>query len=91
MGGGNRFLKQLAEDANRTSGQSLVEIAGDYRVLIENHFGIVSYSREQILVRVKYGCLCVCGCELEILRMTREQLVICGKIHGLRIQRKGQS
>lgn len=89
--GGNRFLERFAEDVDRSAGRPIVEIAGDSRVLIENHFGIMGYSAEQIQVKVKYGCVCVCGCGLEVLRMTREQLVIHGRIQGVRIQRKGKS
>lgn len=89
--GGNRFLERFAEDVDRSAGRPIVEIAGDSRVLIENHFGIMGYSAEQIQVKVKYGCVCVCGSGLEVLRMTREQLVIHGRIQGVRIQRKGKS
>ena len=66
----------------------LVEIMGQSRVLIENHGGVMGYSRERILVRVGYGCVSVCGCGLELLRMTREQLVIRGKIEGVSLHRR---
>lgn len=95
MGRGHRFLERLAEEADIAAdsvpGQPIVEIAGADRVLVENHFGIMGYSRERILVKVKFGCVCVCGCGLELLRMTREQLVIRGRIDGVTLQRRGKT
>lgn len=93
MGRGRYLLERLADEADLTveplPGQPIVEIAGDRRVLIENHFGVKEYSRERITVKVKYGFVSVCGCQLELMRMTREQLVICGKIDGVTLQRRG--
>lgn len=93
VGKGRFFLERLTEDANLVAeqlpGQTIVELAGDRRVLIENHFGVKAYGREQIIVKVKYGYVCVCGCGLELLRMSREQLVIRGRIDGVTLQRRG--
>jgi len=93
MGRGRFFLERLADaselSAEPLPGQPIVEIAGDRRVLIENHFGVKEYSREKITVKVKFGFVCVCGCQLELLRMTKEQLVICGRIDGITLQRRG--
>lgn len=69
-------------------GQTIVELAGERRVLIENHFGVTQYSRERICVKVKYGQVAVCGCGLELSRMTKEQLVICGKIDEVTLIRR---
>lgn len=93
MGRKRMFLERLTEDADlgtdAAPGKPIVEIAGDDRVLIENHFGVMGYSAERILVKVRYGCVSVCGCRLELLRMTREQLVIRGRIDGVTLQRRG--
>ena len=70
-------------------GNPIVEIAGDKRVLIENHMGVKAYGREKITVSVTYGSLSVCGCNLELLKMTREQLVIQGRIDAIMLQRRG--
>lgn len=68
-------------------GVPLVELAGENRVLIENHGGVTEYGRENIRVRVSYGQVCICGRELELAHMTRQQLVICGCIDGVRLIR----
>ena len=69
-------------------GVPVIEIAKDCRVLIERHRGMTEYSRERICVKVRYGCVCVCGCGLELTRMSREQLIVSGKIDGVVIQRR---
>lgn len=69
--------------------QPLVEISGEKRVLIENHRGVSQYGREQICVKVSYGQLSVRGNGLTLAQMTKEQLVICGRIDGVSLLRRG--
>lgn len=68
-------------------GLPLVELSGQNRVLIENHLGVTQYGRESISVRVKFGQIRVSGCDLELARMTKEQLVITGRIDGVSLYR----
>lgn len=93
MGKGRSIIQRLAEEAELTEvpfpGQPIVEIAGENRVLIENHLGVIAYSRETVRVKVRFGCICVSGCGLELLRMSREQLIIRGRIDGVTLQRRG--
>ena len=65
----------------------IVEIAGESRVLIENHRGVTQYSRESICVKVKFGQVCVNGFALELARMTKGQLVITGRIDSVSLFR----
>ena len=69
-------------------GVPIVEISGDNRVLIENHNGVIAYSREQICAKVQYGTVTICGKYLEFTRMTQELLVVSGDIEGISIQRR---
>ena len=68
-------------------GQPLVEIAGESRVLIENHLGVTQYGRECIRVKVKFGQVCVSGSHLELARMIKGQLVISGRIDAVSLCR----
>lgn len=70
-------------------GIPLVEISGDRRVLIEHHQGVVAYGCCEICVRVRYGILSVSGSGLNLARMTKEQLVICGCIESIRLIKNG--
>ena len=71
-------------------GQPIVEIAGTHRVLVENHCGVKEYGHHQILIKVSYGCISVIGTQLELARMTKEQLVISGNIQCVQLLRKEQ-
>lgn len=89
-----RWLDRLADQADLPGeagfGAPLVELAGDRRVLIEHHQGVIQYGKEQICVKVRYGTVMVSGCGLELARMTKEQLIICGQIHSVTLQRRGR-
>lgn len=86
------WIERLAEGMELgdepVPGQSLVEICGDGRVLIENHKGVQCYAAGEISVKVSYGTVSVRGCGLWLARMTREQLVIRGRIDGVCITRR---
>lgn len=87
-----RWLERLMDHADLQTEPlphvPLVELAGEHRVLIENHCGVTEYSQEQIKVRVCYGLLCIGGRKLEVARMTREQLVITGRIDCITLIRR---
>ena len=70
--------------------QTLVEIAGERRVLIENHCGVSSYGVNEICVKVRSGNVIVCGNNLELVRMTKEQLIIMGAINCVRFCHGGR-
>ena len=93
MGKANHFLNRLADGADLGEeplpGQSILEIAGENRVLIENHMGVREYSRERIGVKVKFGQINVCGDCLELRHMTKHRLVISGRIHSVVLCRRG--
>lgn len=92
MGKAYRFWEQLADraelEAEPMPTQPIIEVAGDRRVLVENHSGVRAYNSEKILINVRFGMVCVCGCGLELIRMTKEQLVIRGRIDSVSLERR---
>ena len=86
------WMERLAEGMDLSwetlPGLPLVEICGEKRVLRENHRGVSRYCSDRICVRVAYGEVAVLGRGLELARMTREQLVICGCIDGVSLIRR---
>ena len=68
-------------------GLPLIELAGDRRVLMENHNGVTEYGKERICVKVKFGQVCICGKELCLAKMTKSQLIICGRIDSVELYR----
>ena len=87
---GARRLDRLRDMSDGVlPGIPLVEISDDRRVLIEHHRGVIAYGCCEICVRVRYGTVAVSGTGLTLARMTKEQLVICGCIESVRLQRIG--
>lgn len=68
-------------------GQPLVEIIENRRVLIENHLSVSEYGESLIQVKVKFGTICISGCNLELARMTKRQLIITGMIESVKLNR----
>ena len=91
MGHKKSFVEHIVANADLQDepipGLPLIEIAGDRRVLIENHRGVVEYGTQTIRVNVKFGQVCICGNGLELARMTRGQLVVCGYVEAVHLNR----
>ena len=68
-------------------GQSVVEIFGDHRVLIEHHSRIIEYDLQQISVGVCYGVLSIHGSNLRLRHLSQQKLLITGKIDRIDLQR----
>ncbi len=92
MKGRQELWHRLSEDLEIPGevlpGQSLMELAGENRLLIENHQGVLEYSTCRIGVRVKFGQYLICGSGLELARMTAQQLVITGSVEQITIVRR---
>ena len=90
----NDFLKKMGMNIKEENGNlvrsPLVEICGCRRVLIENHIAILVYEEDQICVKVRFGMIIVSGLELRLCRVSKDQVIICGKIHGITMKRRDQ-
>ena len=64
-------------------GLPLIEIAGNIRVLIENHCGVTEYGKQRIVAQTKVNLVAVEGEDLELTKMTAEQLIISGRIFSV--------
>ena len=82
----NRFLRQ--ENMEQVMpGVPVTELAGDRRLLIENHFGVLEYGCERIGVRVAFGGVYILGKELSLLIMNSNRIVIDGQIESILLKR----
>ena len=92
MSQNNRWLRQLVDSANLHGeplpGVPIVEIAGDSRVLVERHGGVIAYDPEEIQIRVRYGLVSITGCSMELTQMTQDQLIISGQIDCIALRRR---
>ena len=80
------WKERLAGPEQALTPRTLAEVYGTERVLVEQHKGIVSYGSELIRIGASYGFLLVEGEHLRLCCMSRAQLVIRGKILGLRME-----
>lgn len=87
MGHTFRFFDRLDLMDEPGPKQSLLELYGENRVLIENHKGVTEYGTEQITVRVSFGSIIICGTGLMLCKMAGCQLVISGKIQSIMLNR----
>jgi len=82
-----RAKKFAAQTRNTLQKVPLLEIAGQSRVLLENHLGVLGYSPNEIQVKVSFGRIKVDGDKMELIQMNREQLVIKGMIYSVQLIR----
>ena len=68
--------------------QPLLELCGEHRVLIEHHKGIGDYSKEMVSIHVCFGIIRIEGSNLEIGKMTTDQMVITGNIDRISLQKE---
>lgn len=82
-----KWMDRLGLQDEHALARSLIEIADDSRVLIEHHCGVVGYGCREICVKVNYGIVTVSGSDLELKRMSADQLIIKGRIDGVILHR----
>ena len=82
----NHFWSNMGPENVSMSKAPLIELYGGKRILIENHCGVLEYADNSICIKVNCGQVCVSGCNLNLTMMSRERLVICGKIESVHIK-----
>ena len=81
----NNWSVRAGIPAEAAPGQTVTELFGNCRVMIENHRGILALDTETIDVKISCGCLRVLGSCLTVAFMSDRQLVITGKIFGVTV------
>lgn len=83
----HNFSEEMDISGESFPRQTIVELCGDRRVLIENHEGVSDYGPERIGVKVRFGLIVITGAQLRLCRMQAHQLIIIGKIQNVQIER----
>lgn len=76
----------LESEGNYLMPRTLAEVYGLDRLLVEHHSGILSYGTERICIAATFGTLVVEGQDLRLCCMSRNQLVIRGKVQHLHME-----
>lgn len=84
----NWMLERMRLPGETLPRQTILELFGAGRVLIENHGGVTLYTTDRIQVRVCFGQLAVTGSNLRLCRMQNQQLFIRGQIDGITVIRE---
>ena len=82
-----KIRKGMLTEPEGLKPQTLVELYGAERLLVEHHGGIRSYGTERIRIAATFGSLVVEGRELRLCCMSRTQLVIQGRIDCVSVER----
>lgn len=77
------WMEKIRQAEAHVKEQTLVELVGRKRVLVEHHKGILGYSQQEILVGTEDGVLRIEGDHLCLCCMSREQLFISGSIRSI--------
>ena len=89
---GREWMRRLTQgldlEGESLPGMTVAELAGNNRVLVEGHRGVTEYDPSRVTVKVSWGALSVSGAGLELRQMSREQLVICGRIDSVELRRE---
>lgn len=89
MSRGMGFINIAADTMAPIPGLPLIEICGQNRMLIENHQGIAGYGCCEIQINVRFGRIIVCGENLKLTNMSKEKLVITGRICAVNLRGRG--
>lgn len=80
MGLKDRFINTLGLPSEVLLKLPLIMMVGGKSLLLENHCGILEYSRERIKVRLEKGEMTLTGKELLIESISDEEIQIKGEI-----------
>ena len=73
-------IKRLNLPGEILAGELKLSVTGGKRALLENHRGILSFDREQIILATQKGRVQLRGENLYLAEMCEDWLVVCGKI-----------
>lgn len=90
MGRLPRAIRQIASD--ELIGESLpkrpiIELCSDCRLYVERHLGVYEYSDVEIHIGVCFGKVIIKGGSLKLASMSKENLVVTGKIQCVELIR----
>lgn len=86
------WLRRVADHAELTDeilpGQTVVEVIGEGRVLVEGHNGVLEYNDCEIGAKVGYGVIKISGSNLKLTYMNKNKLVVSGTVHCIELLRR---
>lgn len=90
MGKLPKAVKKIASDeliGESLPRRSIIELCSDNRIYVERHLGVYEYSDVEIHIGVYFGKIVIRGCCLKLASMSKESLVVTGKIQCVELIR----
>ena len=91
MAPGFDWIRKITDDAELMDeilpGESVIELVGEGRVLVEGHRGVSAYSDSSICIKAKDRVIEITGCNLKLTQMDACKLVISGRIMSINLIR----
>ena len=85
------WIRRMADRAELMDevlpGETVIELIGEGRVLIEGHQGVSAYNVEKVCVRLRQKVAIICGCNLKLTHMNENKLIISGVISTIQLLR----
>ncbi len=78
-----KFSKSIGIPPELMLGEPKVTMPGNNDILIENHKGIIEYSKENVRIATQNGVIVIEGRELVLVEMKRDSVAISGSIHNI--------
>lgn len=78
------FPREVTSDAPRMT------LTGSGRLLVEQHKGLLDCQAEGISMRTAAGILAIGGEELILMRYTKDEALVVGRIFSLTLQPEGR-
>jgi len=75
-----KISDQLEIGADVMLSEPKMSIVSDREIWIENYSGIIEYSKERVRINTKKFIICLYGSNFFINHITKEDIIVCGKI-----------
>ena len=80
------FVDKLDLPGDLLPGAGCLTLYGGRQALIEGHRGVLAFSPECLVVRLGWQRLSVLGTELSIRALSRDRLLVAGKIQRVELE-----
>ena len=88
---GRSLAASLDMPAELISAVPKISITGDGGVLIENHRGIRGFSAEKVCVDSICGEIAICGKDLQLSLLKKDEIVVEGELDSVTFLREGRA
>ncbi len=83
----DRLFETLDIPMESISPLSVVELKGDREAVVSGCGGVLEYSPETVILRVREGCVRIAGMHLEMQSLIADRITVCGVIAAVYVEK----